>query len=282
MAIKYEAELPGNVPPSAAAYEVPAVKVAAASVRATAKALGLTGAGGDVVTTTDLLGYNEGRHRLEVHKASGAVAYYHRDKYGRDPKQDFTLSDRRADAIARKFIERSKLVPAAAAQLAAVTHMHSAVGDLKARQVKERIVDAGVVYRRTINGVPVDGPGGFVLVSVDPEGEVIAARRIWRPVGKQVGKVKLRRPEAARQAFEKHVSRLRGDVTVIRAGFGYFELGALDRQRVIEPAYSFVYEVRAKELAFKSAFVLHAGDKQFGQLMGKKRFPAEPQRARRG
>jgi hypothetical protein len=42
----------------------------------------------------------------------------------------------------------------------------------------------------------------------------------------------------------------------------------------IEPVYAFVYVVRHDEVAMKSAFVAHAGDKSFGRLIGKKRFPA--------
>ena len=277
MAVRFEVKPLRDVPSAAAAYELPSVRVGTAVLRATARSLGLAGAGGDVVTSTDLLAYNEGRHRLEVHRASGALSFYHRDKHGREPEKEFRISDRRADAIARGFLQKSKVVPLAAARLAGVTHMRSAVADLKTRTARERIIDAGVVYRRAIDELLVEGPGGFAMVMVDPGGEVIAFRSVWRPLGRRIGKVKIARPEEAMAALEKRVAKLRGDVTVTKATLGYFELGALDRQKVIEPAYAFVYVVRNGDVAMKSAFVMHAGDQRFGPLAGKKRFPAPVQ-----
>jgi hypothetical protein len=274
MAVKFEAKLPRNIPASAAVYQLPPVRIGAGTLRATAKSLGLADDDADVVTSTDLMAYNQGRHRVEIHRASGALAFYHRDKYGREPEKPFDLPDRRAAALSRAFLQKSKIVPLAAARLDGVTHLHSAVADVETRRVREHITDAGVVYRRTIDELLVEGPGGFATVTLDPEGEVIALRSVWRPLGKRAGKVKLKRPEEAIGELEKHVANLQGDVTVTKATLGYFELGPLDRQRVIQPVYAFVYVVRHDEVAMKSAFVAHAGDKSFGPLIGKKRFPA--------
>ncbi len=73
--------------------------------------------------------------------------------------------------------------------------------------------------------------------------------------------------------LERHLGKLRGDVVVKKASLGYFELGPLDKQTVIQPAYAFVYVVHSGDVAIKSAFVTHAGGKSFGPLIGKKRFP---------
>lgn len=281
MGITFEAKLPTSVPDSAAAYQLLPVRVAATAMRNTARALGLPGEGGDLTTATDLVSYTEGRHRLDVYRASGALAFSHVDKYGREPKQAFELSDRQAGAIARKFLGRTKLVPLATAQLASVTHMHSAVGDLKGRRVRERIVDAGVVYRRLIDTIPVEGPGGFVMVTVDPAGDVVGMRSIWRPLGKPIATVKIKSADEAMASLERNLGKMRGDVTVTKAALGYFELGAFDRQKAIEPAYAFVYVVRAEEVAMKSAFVVHAGDQTFGRLIGRSRFDMEPAGPRR-
>jgi hypothetical protein len=274
MPVKFKARLPRDVPAAAAVYELPSVAMSAASLRATAKSLGLAGTGGDVVTATDRMAYNEGRHSLTVQRLSGAVAFQHRDKYGREPTKPFQLTNRRADAAGRQFLTRTKIVPIASARLARVTHMNSAVGDVKTGEVRQQVIDAGVVYRRVIDELVVDGPGGFALVVLDPDAEVIGLRSIWRPNGRRLGKVKLKKPEQAVRELEEHASKLRGDVVVTKASLCYFELGPLDRQKVIEPAYAFVYVVQDGEVAMKSAFVTHAGDKTFGRLIGKKRFAA--------
>ena len=57
------------------------------------------------------------------------------------------------------------------------------------------------------------------------------------------------------------------------AEFGYFEQGPLDGQTTLQPAYAFVYEVES-DFTHKSAEVVPAGEKSFGALKGKKRFPS--------
>lgn len=76
--------------------------------------------------------------------------------------------------------------------------------------------------------------------------------------------MKLRQLDEGGSALEEHLAQLRGDVVVTKASIGHFELGPLDRQRVIEPAYAFVYVVRYNEVAMKSAFVVHAGERRSG------------------
>jgi hypothetical protein len=283
MPVKYQAKLPSQVPDAAGVYGLPAVQVSAASLQRTAKSLGLGAAGvtSEIINATDMMGLNIGRHSLTVHRVSGALAFHHRDKYGREPQKAFDLSDRRADAIGRAFLTKTKVVPIASAKLARVTHLNSASADKKTRKVQQQVTDAGVVYRRMLEEQIVEGPGGFCLVAIDPEAEVVALRSVWRPAGPRVGRVKLKQPEEAMKAFETSVRNVRGDIVVTKASFGYFELGPLDRQKVIEPAYAFVYVVQDKDVAFKSAFVMHAGDQKFGQLQGRKRFPAAAQTTRK-
>ena len=47
----------------------------------------------------------------------------------------------------------------------------------------ERLIDAGVIYRRRVDDIPVDGPGGYVMVNIDPGGEVIGLRSVLAPHG---------------------------------------------------------------------------------------------------
>jgi hypothetical protein len=74
---------------------------------------------------------------------------------------------------------------------------------------------------------------------------------------------------------------VRGDVTVTKALFGYFEQGVHDRQEFLQPAYCLVYVVRDGEVAFKSAEVTAAARRSFEPLMGARRFPAPAQPPRK-
>lgn len=281
MAVTFEANLPRKLPEALNVYALDKPKVTNASLTAMAKKLGLTGQGRDFTSSSDSLGYTEGRWQLEVNLVSGAVSYSHLDRYGIETEKAFDLSDERADGVARRFLDRAALFPRGTMRLRGVTHLRGADADVKNRKVTEKLLDAGVVYGRLVDEQPVDGPGGFSRVHIDPAGDVIGLRSIWRPLGKRLGKVKIKSPEEALSALQKQADKLRGDTTVVKASFGYFELGPLDAQTAIEPVYAFVYVVRDGEVAMKFAHVTHAGDKAFGTLLGKPRFARRAQPARR-
>lgn len=282
MAIQFEARLARSLPKEAAVYELPAPKISSALLTRSARSFRLTGRGRDFITSQDTIAYREGRHHLEIHRASGALQLRHLDRYGRKTEKAFDLPDKRADAIARRFLQDSTLFSMDTATLRGVTHLRSGGADVETRKVQEQILDAGVVYGRTVDDIPVDGPGGYAMVNIDPEEEVVGLRSIWRPLGKRAGTVAIKSPDEAVKDFEKRASRFKGDVVVTKAGLSYFEQGPLERQTVLEPAYWFVYVVRFGEVTHKSAHVVHAGDKTFARLQGKKRFPAGQQTPRNG
>jgi hypothetical protein len=281
MPIQFEAKLPRKLPETLNVYALDKPKVTNASLTDLAKKLGLTGQGRDFISSSDSLGYTEGRWGLEVNRVSGAVSYTHLDSYGIETEKAFDLSDARADGVARRFLDRAALYPRATIQLRRVTHLRGAHADLENRKVTEKLLDAGVIYGRVVDDQPVDGPGGFSMVHIDPAAEVVGMRSVWRPLGKRLGKVKIKPPEEAMEGLRKRAEKFRGDTTVVKATFGYFELGPIDSQTSIEPVYAFVYVVRDGEVAMKSAYVAHAGDKTFGNLLGKRRFDRGAQRARR-
>ena len=143
------------------------------------------------------------------------------------------------------------------------------------------MLDAGVVFGRSIEGVPVDGPGGFAMINVDGEGEVAGFRSVWRPTAERAEEVKILDAGRAHEAMEGIAKQVRGDVTVTKASFGYFELGIHDRQRFLQPAYIMVYVVQDGEVAYKSAEVVAASESVFEPFQVEKRFPAGRQPTRK-
>ena len=281
MAMSFSAQLPRQIPNAVTVYRLRAPQVSNALLIATARKLGLTGKGSDFIASEDTLAYGEGRFQLEMHRLSGALSFVHRDRYGMETEEAFELSDPRAGAIARRFIQKAALFPMANARLERVTHLRGASADVETRTVTAKVVDAGVVYSRVVDKISVSGPGGLCMVHIDPGGEVVGLRSVWRPLGKRLARVKIKPIDEALEGLRKLADGMRGDTTVVKATFGYFELGALDSQKVLEPAFAFVYVVHDGEVATKSAHVVHAGDKTFGTLLGRKRFPTEPQKGRR-
>jgi hypothetical protein len=119
------------------------------------------------------------------------------------------------------------------------------------------------------------------MVNIDPEGEVVGFRSIWRQTLRREAKVKIIPVGQAVEAFEKLVSTVEGELTVTAANFGYFEQGELDKQLYLEPAYVFIYTVQNGEVAHKSIEVIAAGQKVFAKLQGKKRFDPGKQEERK-
>ena len=282
MALSFQTKLPRDIPAKARVYTLPAPKVSATQLKSVARGLGLGDAEFDLLTSSDRVGWIGGRWQIEMHRASGALQAVDMDRYGIDTGKPFDLSDRRAQGLAAKFLAQSKLVPMASARPLKVTHLRGADGDIKGESLTERLLDAGVVYGRTVDGLPVTGPGGLAMVHIDPAGAVVGVRSTWRALGKSAGTVKIKPIDWAVEGLEKEIGGLIGKVSVLKAQFGYFELGALDRQTVLEPAYAFVYVVHNEGINSKHVHVVHAGDKVYGKLLGRRRFPAAAQKGRRG
>lgn len=275
MALTFQQELPREIPSSLPVYQLQRPTATRAALSALAKRIAPSENGvGEFTDAGDWLGYRDGLHEFEVHKRSGALGFRHLERYGVELDTPFELRDADAVKIAQGLIEQARLVPMKEARMERVTHLHGALARVDdGGQPEEKILDAGVLFRRIVNGVPVTGPGGTVMVHVGPDKDIVGVKRIWRALGKQAGKVKIRPAEFAIQRLEKLAAGFEGNVVVTRAEFGYFEQGPLDGQTTLQPAYAFVYEVEG-DFTHKSAEVVPAGEKSFGALKGKKRFPS--------
>jgi len=280
MGINYAAKLPSQVPPSLRVYRLAPPQSSTSQVAALSKRFGLSGKLREFIMSEDWTSYHEGRYRLSVHLKSGALRYINRDKYGIEAESEFKLSPKKTKRIAQEFLERTKIYPPKDVRLHKITHLRSGVSDIKGKNKTERLIDAGVIYRRFLDETPVDGPGGYAMVNIDPEGEVVGMRSVWRQALRREAKVKIIPFGQAQETFERMVSKVEGELTVTTANFGYFEQSELDRQSYLEPAYVFIYVVQNGEVAHKSIEVIPAGQQTFAKLKGSKRFNAGRQKKR--
>jgi len=280
MAINYAAKLPSQVPPSLTVYRLAPPQSTTSQVAAMSQRFGLSGKMREFIMSEDWTSYHEGRFRVSVHRKSGALRYINRDKYGIEPESDFKLSPKETKRIAQEFLGRIKIYPAKQAHLHKITHLRSGVSDIKGKKRTERLIDAGVIYRRLVDETPVEGPGGYAMVNIDSEGEVVGMRSVWRQTFRREAKVKILPVSQALETFERLVSKVEGELTVTTANFGYFEQSDFDRQSYLEPAYVFIYVVQNGEVAHKSIEVIAAGQQTFAKLKGRKRFDAGEQKKR--
>lgn len=283
MGLEFRAAFPKEIPDALPVYRLqrpPAFPMSAVALGKVAQQMGLTGRPGEICISEEWTVYREGLHHLSVHSRSGALRYAHRERYARQGEKPFALSDRDSESAAERFLDRTGLVASGERQVAAVTHLRTggAAPEGERRQpVAETLLDAGVVYRRLVGKIAVDGPGGQAMIHIDPEGEVSGFELVWRPLTEAVDEVKVRPPEQAYAAMKEIAGRVRGDVEVTKATFGYFEQGRGEAQAFLQPAYSMVYVVRDGEVAFKSAEVVPAADRVYEPLRGEKRFAGRPQ-----
>lgn len=280
MPIKYAAKLPTQIPSSLNVYRLATSQSGTSQVADLSKRFGLSGKMRDFITSDDWTSYSEGRFRISVHRNSGAVRYFNRDKYGIETDKDFKLSQKETEKIAQGFLGGTRIYPAQQTRLLKVTHLRSGTADIKGKNKTERLIDAGVIYRRLVDDIPAAGPGGYAMVNVDADGEVVGMRSVWRQTAGREAKVKIIPVDEAVEAFEKLISKVQGDVTVTTANFGYFEQSEMDKQSYLEPAYVFIYVVQNGEVAHKSIEVIAAGQKTFAKLKGKKRFDPGLQKER--
>lgn len=283
MAIEYRARLDEDLPSSLPVYRLQDSAQSAGEDRVArlARYLGVDANRHESRASEDWTIYRAGVWELGVHALSGAVVARHRKSYLRDFGQSFEIDDDTATRLAMSFLDKSELLPADESRPRAVTHLRTAGGQVDGKPEQERLLDAGVVIGRQLREARVDGPGGFTMVNLDPGGELVGLRCVWRPVAEPVEEVSLRPPDVAYRALEEIADRVRGDVVVTKATFGYFEQGVLDPQSYLQPAYMFIYAVHDEEVSYKSAEVVAAAEQVYEKLLGDKRFAMETQDVRK-
>jgi hypothetical protein len=280
MGLEFRETLPEHVPDALPVYrlaEPPSFPESAKQLAGLASNMGLTGTPSQTCFSDDWTSHDEGLFSLSIHSQSGGIVGRHHERYGRPQTETFDLDDDKASGIASGFLERSQLVDMKDATIRKVTHLRMAGGAPDSEERIEQTIDAGVIFGRSIEGVLVDGPGGLIMINVDGEGEVAGFRSVWRSVADTGKEVKILDAGRAHEAMQRIAGQVRGDTTVIKASFGYFELGILDRQRFLQPAYMMVYTVTDGEVTYKSAEVVAAAEGLLEPLQGEKRFPAGPQ-----
>ena len=280
MGLEFREKLPERVPETLPVYRLaePATfPESAKQLAGLASNIGLTGRPSQTCYSEDWTSHDEGLFNLSIHSQSGGIVGRHHERYGRPQTETFELDDDKASEIASGFLERSQLVDMKDATIRKVTHLRMAGGAPDSEERTEQTIDAGVIFGRSIEGVQVDGPGGVIMINVDGEGEVAGFRSVWRSVADRGKEVRILDAGQAYEAMQRIADQVRGDTTVIKASFGYFELGILDRQRFLQPAYAMVYTVTDGEVMYKSAEVVAAAEERLEPLQGEKRFPAAPQ-----
>lgn len=274
MAITFKEELTQDVPEKVNVYQLAKLSASTKAVADIAKQLGLKGKQREYSISPDWTIYREGPYRVEVHKRSGALYYHDESRYGLQTEKEFELDNTRAEEIANDFLRSANIIPKNESKLLKVTHLRGAVSSVgNGTDLRESVIDAGVIYGRFVDKISVEGPGGKAIVNIDPEGKVVGMSLLWRPLSRKIGSVKVKKRDLILNEMEKSLAQIKGNVTVTKARFGYFEFDKYDLQKVLQPVYTFIFNVEHEEIARRYIKVIPAGTKIYAPLKERKKFP---------
>jgi hypothetical protein len=229
-------ELPKTPPPI---LTLPRPQVSERALLTLARSLNLKGTEtvGSIHRDASTFGYSEGAFDLILHRASGAFRFKDRNRWQIDHRSNVELSDEDAIKRARTLLKRYKLLPEESKVLR-VSRLNVAAAGPERKIEDHRIIDVAVCFQPVVRGVPLDGPGGKVMVYLDHEG-LTCIDHLSRRVGSIYRKVTgLRSPEYAIDLASRDWNR-RGvyGVEINEVRFCYFELGWNDEQKYLQPAY---------------------------------------------
>jgi hypothetical protein len=214
--------------------------------------------------------YAQAQQEVTVYRGSGGVRYRDLTRWQLDSGAAVDLGDDDAVAIARSFVERHELAPLAECRLDRVTRLRVGLVDRDATTAEERVIDLGVIFRRVIDEVPADGPGGHVMVYIGADGEVTGADRIWRAIADVDREVETLRP---REWLEERLRRrgpdARSRLEVHQIRLGYFEHGWRTRQEFLQPAYVVLGTIRSldERLHRRTVYAAPAATNDAGEIM---------------
>lgn len=215
--------------------------------------------------------YAAGQQEVSVYRGSGGVRYRDLSRFQVDSGLDLELADEEAVDRAQAFVEQHELAPMAECRLEKVTRLRVGLADREETVSEERVIDVGVVFRRIIDDLTADGPGGYVMVYIGPDGEVTGADRIWRPIAGVEREVEAL---SSREWLDERLYRFHNpdpemslDVEQIR--FGYFEHGWRIRQEHIQPAYVVLATHRSPDerIRRRTVYVAPAATNHVGEIM---------------
>jgi hypothetical protein len=224
-------------------YRLKTPRVSEASIRAFAKQFGLRAerAAGKLVNDAEKLVYADGHHEVTLHKASGALRMVDRSRWQVDDrKSDLRIQDSAAAKLAERAVRQLKLARANEMRFYKAARLRVGVATKEGREVSERTIDVAVAMQRVVDRIPVDGPGGKIVVYLDHERRPTGFERVWRELG-----AAHRRNAPCRSAAEaldemrRHFRAKEGTIDIYEMRYGYFEDGRRRTQRYLQPAYMF-------------------------------------------
>jgi hypothetical protein len=223
------------------------------------------------LSSADQVSYRDGAQEVTVHRASGELRYRDVTRWQVDHGGMAEFGEEEAVDIARSVVDRYDLAPSAQYRPAKVTRLRVGLSDLSGKNADERVIDIGVIFRRVVDDLPADGPGGHVTVYLDAAGEMTGVDRAWRELaGVEREVAGLQSPPWLEERLARFYGpEAMGRLTVDALRLGYFEQGRHVRQELLQPAYVVLATLRSDDerLRHRTVHVAPAATNGVGELM---------------
>jgi hypothetical protein len=241
MEIKVTGKLISSPRQPAHIYRLKRPAVTEKSIRALARQLGIKAdaKSGTLCSDQDKLTYQHEHLELTVFRASGAIRLIDRFRWQADDhKSNLEIEDAAASRLATNVIKKYKVVPPAEMKFLKAARLRVGEANRDGGEASERTIDVAVAMQRFVNKIPVEGPGGKVIVYFNQERQLSGIERIWREIGPVYRRNQSHRsPERALEEMADFFRRKQGTIEVEEIRYGYFEDGWRDGQQYLQPAY---------------------------------------------
>ena len=211
------------------------------AVRGLARRLGMQAdaRSGALRSDAEKLTYSEGFLELTMDRASGGIRFIDRARWQVDDREsDLKIEDAAASRLAKNFVNKYKLAPSAETKFLKAARLHVGEATEGGKEASDRVIDVAVALQRLVGKIPVDGPGGKIIVYLNHERQTTGVERIWRDIaGVHRRGGSYRTPQDALGDMAEHFKAKQGVIEVQEMRFGYFEDGWGSKQQYLQPAY---------------------------------------------
>jgi hypothetical protein len=193
--------------------------------------------------------FKNGSIDFEISKAAGAEILMDLDRYTKRETPKRTVDEKTLDRYGKQYI-RDQMPDVNQGQLrfTGVKKIMDSVAQVsnegRITNQKSSVANYILMYQRTINNVPVVGPGEKIRVYLNSSGEAIGHSKVWRDLEGPRGNARPivppgRMRDAAGEKLKEHPSP---KVEVDYFEFGYAGEGRYTKQDVLNPVYLIGYK----------------------------------------
>ncbi len=222
-------------------YRLKQPAVSERSIRGIARLLGMKAEQrmGRITSDVNKVMYSEQHLELTVYRASGGIRLIDRSRWQVDDrKADIQIDDATARKLATRAIRVKKLGAQREMRFLKASRLRVGEATKDGKHVSERTIDVGVAMQRMVDRIPVDGPGGKVIVYLDHQHHITGVERIWRQIsGIHRRRQQHREPQLAIDEMAAHFADKQGIIEVQEVRYGYFEDDWQSTQKYLQPAY---------------------------------------------